>query len=613
MNLFQELQRRNVFRVAIGYIVSIWLIVQVADLVLENIGAPDWVMQTILLILALGFPVVVFFSWAYEVTPEGIKLESEIDRSQSITHVTGRKLDRAVVGVLVIALAYFAFDKFVLDPKRDAKLVEEMQSAVAEPVDTPQGVVADARKSIVVLPFVNMSDDSGNEYFSDGITEELLNVLTRVPELRVISRSSAFSFKGQNIDIPTVAAKLNVSHVLEGSVRKSGNRVRITAQLIETSSDTHLWSESYDHELDDVFAIQDEISREVVEALQIQLLGNVPTVPSTDTEAYTFYLKGRHYDQLNTPESWKTAEQAFRQAIAIDPEFAPAWAELSFVMQSQANLSYIDLHEGIEAARNAAVRALELDDTLADAWAALAGIQFAYDWNWNLAEGTTRTALQYGPRNSAALGNAAHVMRGLGRTDEAIEYALQAVETDPLNRGSLRVLAVTYWLAGQLSDSEATLRHLLDLYPDADTERAFLAGTIAQLNRPEEALGYLDLTSDNFWQQITAVGVLHELGHFTESDRIFQSVMEEFNPGGAFQFAEEYARRGDTDEAFKWLDLGHEQRDGGITQMVKDPLLVSLHTDPRWEEILDKVGLLEYWREAQERDRGAGSQNDESG
>jgi len=193
LQIFQELQRRNVFRVAIGYIVSSWLLIQVADLVLENIGSPDWVMKTIMLVLALGFPVVVFFSWAYEVTPEGIKRESEIDRSQSITYVTGRKLDRAIVAVLIIALAYFAYDKFVLSPKRAAELVEGMQQVVTEQAKDEPEATAEADNSIAVLPFVNMSSDKEQEYFSDGLSEELLNLLARVPGLRVIARTSSFA------------------------------------------------------------------------------------------------------------------------------------------------------------------------------------------------------------------------------------------------------------------------------------------------------------------------------------------------------------------------------------------------------------------------------------
>ena len=245
MSLFEELKRRNVFRVAIGYIVSSWLLVQVADIVLENIAAPGWVMQTIMLVLALGFPVVVFFSWAYEVTPEGIKRESEIDRSQSTTHVTGRKLGRAITAVLVIALAFLAIDKFVLSAGREKAAIEsavqEATSQVLSEKIATEETLAEPDKSIAVLPFINMSDDASNEFFSEGLSEELLNLLAKIPGLRVTSRSSAFSFKGKDFLIADVGRQLNVSNVLEGSVRKAGNQVRITAQLIKVDGDVHLW------------------------------------------------------------------------------------------------------------------------------------------------------------------------------------------------------------------------------------------------------------------------------------------------------------------------------------------------------------------------------------
>jgi TolB-like protein len=248
LQLFQELQRRNVFRVAIGYIVSCWLLAQVADLVLENIGAPDWVMQTIMLLMVLGFPVVVFFSWVYEVTPQGIKRESEIDRDQSIRSLTRRKLDRAIVAVLVIALAYFAYDKFVLGPQRESELVEGMKHAAAEKEEVAADVATEPDNSIAVLPFVNMSSDEEQEYFSDGLSEELLNLLAKIPELRVAARTSSFSFKGKDLSVPEIASRLNVAHVLEGSVRKHDNQIRITAQLIQADNGYHLWSETYNRQ-----------------------------------------------------------------------------------------------------------------------------------------------------------------------------------------------------------------------------------------------------------------------------------------------------------------------------------------------------------------------------
>ncbi len=252
MQLFKELQRRNVFRVAIGYIVSSWLLAQVADLVLENIGAPDWVMQTILLILALGFPVVVFFSWAYEVTPDGIKRETEADSSQSITHVTGRKLDRAITAMLIVALGYFAYDKFVLSAAREAALVEATSQAVTEQAPVEPEVVTNTEKSIAVLPFVNMSSDPEQEYFSDGLSEEILNLLAKIGDLKVIGRTSSFVFKGKNEDLREIGKALGVTTVLEGSVRKSGDRVRITAQLINVSDGSHLWSDTYDRTMTDI-------------------------------------------------------------------------------------------------------------------------------------------------------------------------------------------------------------------------------------------------------------------------------------------------------------------------------------------------------------------------
>ncbi len=285
MSLFNELKRRNVFKVAIAYIVVAWLVMQVADVVVNNIEAPGWVFQVLLLFLALGLPFAIIFAWAFEMTPDGLKREHEVDRSQSITGDTGRKLDFTIIGVLVLALGYFAWDKFVLSVDREAALVEaarqEVSAQVAsEEAEKPQ--TTESGQSIAVLPFVNMSSDTEQEYFSDGLSEELLNLLAKIPELRVTSRSSAFSYKGKDFKIADVGRELGVAHVLEGSVRKAGNQVRITAQLIEVENDTHLWSETYDRSLDNIFAIQDEISSAVVDPLKITLLGETPVVTETD-------------------------------------------------------------------------------------------------------------------------------------------------------------------------------------------------------------------------------------------------------------------------------------------------------------------------------------------
>jgi TolB-like protein len=326
LSLFKELQRRNVFRVTVAYVVSAWLLAQVADLVLDNIAAPDWVMQTILLVLALGLAPVVFFSWAYEVTPEGIKRESEVDRSQSITHVTGHKLNRTITFLLVLAVAYFAADKFLLSPAQPVAPATESSAEVTE--------TAPAGNSIAVLPFVNMSDDAANEYFSDGLSEELLNVLAKNSALQVAARTSSFSLKDEKLEIGEIGRRLNVDHVLEGSVRKSGDRVRITAQLIRVDNGYHLWSDTYDRTLDDIFSVQDEIANKIMTALLPQLVGKSgDTDPASASsgyepppEAYQDYLLARDAFNEGTVAGIESAYERLEKLVREHPDYAEAHA-----------------------------------------------------------------------------------------------------------------------------------------------------------------------------------------------------------------------------------------------------------------------------------------------
>ena len=306
---------------------------------LETIEAPDWVMKAILLVLALGFPVVVFFSWAYEVTPDGVKHQSEIDREQSITYVTSRKLDRAITAMLVIALAYFGYDKFVLDPSRDQALVEATTQAVTEQEPTNLKTAENTENSIAVLPFVNMSSDPEQEYFSDGITEELLNGLAKIDSLKVAARTSSFFFKGQNKPVGEIAQVLGVAHILEGSVRKSGSQIRITAQLIRVSDGFHMWSETYYRELTDIFRIHDEISAAIVDSLKetlgIELVTKLVRTKTINPEAYDLYLQGLKGLNIYTFGSLVNAVTAFESAIEIEPDFLMAKIKLAETYQWQ--------------------------------------------------------------------------------------------------------------------------------------------------------------------------------------------------------------------------------------------------------------------------------------
>jgi TolB-like protein len=618
LTIFHELKRRKVFKVAAAYVIVGWLIMQAGEVMGPALRLPEWINSALAFFLILGFPLAMFFSWAFEITPEGIKKDKEVDQDQPGANAAGGILNRTIVIALVLALAYISVDKFILDPKRDAELLESVQTEAVHAVDTaepdpiakdipapdpvPEDKVPDS-KSIAVMPFMNMSSDPEQEYFSDGITEEVLNLLVKTPELKVTSRSSVFSLKGQNLDIPTVAAKLGVAHILEGSVRKAGNRVRITAQLIEAGSDVHMWSESYDRELVDIFAIQDEIAQEVVKALQIQLLGEAPSATSTSTEAYNLYLRGKHFATLGTPEGLESSIKAYQESISLDGDFAPTWAGLSIVLRWQGHYGIADLHAAMEASRSAAMRALELDDELAEAWLSLAEIQFRYDWDWSNADVTMRTALKYGPKNAPVLRLATWVALTLGDTERALQFAQLAVDLDPLDYSSLRNLGTTYWALGKLEEEERTYRRILELYPDSPSHsvKSWLAATLTRQGRPEEGLQYLIFDSENDWQRAMSAIVLHSLGRHEEERPIRQTMIDEYSQTWAFGIVLTYAWHGDADKAFEWLDIAFKQKDPYLTQLIFNPWLVPLHVDPRWEKILDKMGLVKYWEKSQSR------------
>ncbi|MDX2427773.1 MAG: tetratricopeptide repeat protein [Xanthomonadales bacterium] len=339
MSFFEELKRRNVIRVAIAYGVAAWFVLQLADVVLENIGAPEWVMQTIMLFLAAGFPLVIIFAWAFEMTPEGIKKEKDVDRSQSIASVTGRKLDRMIIGVLTVTVAYLLIDKLVLQDTQPAPT----ETAQSVPVDIE--VPVDSGPSVAVLPFINMSGDKENEYFSDGLTETLLHMLAQLPGLHVAARTSSFAFKGQNSSVEEIANTLGVAHILEGSVQKSGQRVRITAQLIRAQDGFHVWSQNYDRTLEDIFAIQDEIAEDVAAALDESLLGGtvkIAHIETSDIGAYDTYLRAMEQQSISSYGSLSNAESLFKQALAADPDFTDAKLALARNYFMQFNTGLIE-------------------------------------------------------------------------------------------------------------------------------------------------------------------------------------------------------------------------------------------------------------------------------
>ena len=593
MSLFNELKRRNVFKVAIAYVVMSWLVLQVADVVLNHITAPGWIFQVLMLFLAIGLPIAVVFAWAFELTPEGLKRESEVDRTASITHVTSKRLDYVIITMLVVAIGLVVADRFLPVGARlardqntqDADLDNRAHGALLQPV------IAVDDKSIAVLPFVNMSSDPEQEYFSDGLSEELLNLLAKIPELKVASRSSAFQFKGEKIDLVEVAHKLKVAYVLEGSVRKSGNQLRITAQLIKAVDGYHLWSETYDRSLDNIFAIQDEISAAVVEALKIELLGEAPKAAVANPEAYALVLKGRYLHVKWGKENFAAAVEAYQQALAIDPAYAAAWSDLADNYLSQTRSGYRSRDEGLVLSRNAAEKALALDPKLASAWAALAMIQNALEWDWAGSETSIQKALQLAPNDIRVLNTAGNLAAVLSRLDESLAYYQRILDREPLDLIALYNVGNVLTKQLRLDEAETAFRRLLELNPEDWGSHSALAQIMVLQHRPQEAWDELELEVDPLQQEWGRILLLPALQRDDEAVQRLDAYIRENQSWAAYLIAEIYAWRGEVDQSFTWLERGYKQRDPGMSEMLKDPLLARLHDDPRWLELVDKMGL----------------------
>ena len=447
-----------------------------------------------------------------------------------------------------------------------------------------------AERSIVVLPFVNMSADKEQEYFSDGISEELLNLLTKVPELRVISRTSAFSYKGKDIALPTIAEQLNVDHVLEGSVRKAGNQVRITAQLIEARSDTHLWSETYERTLDDIFATQDEIAAKVVEQLKITLLGDAPTVRVSDAEAYTLVLQARYLHRQNTRDALDKSIALLEQALAIDPGYAAAWAGLALEYLRQTDQGLRPIEEGYELARDAASQALALDPTNVPAHRSLAWIAKNNDRDLVAAALYYERALEMERANADTISEAAYMAQALGRLDQAIALAEYTVARDPVSPIGNSDLAFYYLRAGRLDEAIASYRTTLTLSPSYIAANYSIGTALLLKDEPESALAAMRNEADEGWRLIGLVMAYHALGDMVASDVVLAELIEKYQQGAAFNIAYVMAFRGEPDRAFEWLNKAVAYKDPGLVGITTQPLIANIRFDPRWLPFLESIG-----------------------
>lgn len=464
-SFFAELKRRNVYRVGLAYAVVAWLVLQAIDIILPIMQAPDWFSQMVLILLAIGFPFALIFAWAYEMTPEGLKLEKDVDRTASITNETGHRLNRMIIGVLVVAVGLLLADKFLLS-KSDVSV----EQVAATESDESLEVTTTGTPSIAVLPFANMSADESSTYFSDGLADTLLHMLAQIREIRVAARTSSFQFRDQNTDITKIAEALNVGTVLEGSVQKSGNKIRVTAQLIEAESGYHLWSGNFDRDLDDVFAIQDEIANEVVAALKVSLLGETAAELSQhDTDsvaAYTEYLLGVNDMNEFSFASMRRAEQRFLNALEADPEYALAWARLGELYVNMDWFGAGDFSEMNEKGRDAASKALDLDPDSPLAIAVLAAIEMNYG-NLDMAEQLFQRAIELGPNETTARRGLAQILSGRNDRHAAIEQLNEALSRDPLSVEVLNLLTSQYQVLDDYDKALEYVGRMREISPDS--------------------------------------------------------------------------------------------------------------------------------------------------
>jgi adenylate cyclase len=589
---FAELKRRNVVRMAGLYLVAAWLIVQVASTVLPMFGGPEWLPRSIVILLAIGFVPALIFSWVFELTPEGLKRDKEVPPEQSIAPQTGRRMDRMIIVVLVLALSYFVVDKFVIAPRREAA---SSRTAWMPNESRP----AATAKSIAVLPFDNLSRDPDNAYFVEGIQDEILTRLAKIADLKVIARSSTQRFQNKG-DLPQIAQQLGVAHLLEGSVQKVNDQVRINVQLIKAANEAHLWAEVYDRKLTDIFAVESEIAKTIADTLQAKLTGSEQRViaarPTENTEAHQLYLKGRFFWNKRTGNDLKKSIDYFQQAIAIDPNYALGYAGVADAYVFLPGYNAGAPQDCYPKAMAAAKKALDLDDTLAEAHTTLALALWYYDFDFAQANREFQRAIELNPNYATGhqqYGN--NTLSALGRFDDAIAEGKRAIELDPLSLVINTDLGVNYFFARRYDEAIAQLRKTIEMDPGYYFAHSNLAqalemkgdrdGAIAEyqkaraLNDDPGVLGYL--------ARLYGFG-----GNKTETEKILDQLKEVSKQRyvSDYSFALVYLGLGEKEEALHWLEQSYRDRAGSdVTWIRVDPLLDPLRGDPRFESIAEKI------------------------
>ena len=570
-NFFSELRRRNVYKVAVAYAVIAWLLIQAGSILFPTFEAPPWVMKVFVTIVAAGFPIALVIAWAFEMTPEGMKRTENVRPDEKIPQWSRRKFAAFILVVVIGAAALLGYQVFRAKP-----------TAASEPL---------AEKSIAVLPLVNQSGDPNQEYFSDGLSEELINVLGQIRELRVIGRNSSFRFKGKGEDSRAIGEALRVANVLEGSVRKAGDRVRISVQLVDTANDSQRWSQSYDRELKDVFAVEEEIAKSVAEQLRVTLLGSATNAlahPSNvNLDAYNAYLQGKFYFAQRNAAADAKALALFEDAIRLDPNYAEAYFALSRCHSSHAFFQGVKGREEYELAREASLKAVALKPSLAEAQAHLAYFDIMVDWDVAAAE---HRLANLSSNESVTLVTHSLVRRARGDTEGSIALQRRVIDSDPLWVTWYTNLASQLTHVGQYDDAESALRKAIELQPAAQNIHYSLSLLALLRGQPDVALREAQLEPEGIWRDVYVALAHHAGGDKAAADAALDTLIATRGENFPFQIALVYAGRHETEKLFEWLDRAYTARQPLMAwYTISQPLLKPYYGDPRFVELCNKI------------------------
>ena len=572
---FNELKRRHVIKAGIAYLVVAWLITQVLSILIPVFEMPTSILKSAITLMAIGFPLWLIFAWIYDFTPDGLQKTDDVKYDSIIHARKNLKLNRFIIAGLSVAIILL-----VVNQVRMKNQMTKINSI---------SIVGKSDSSIAVMAFADMSPKKDHEYFSDGISEELLNLLAKIPELNVISRTSSFSYKGKDTKATEIGMELNVSHILEGSIRKAGNTVRVTAQLIKTSDGAQEWSHTFDRNLDSIFKIQDEIASEVSKKLKLSLLGGPKKSKEINTEAYNLYLQANHLYKQTTKEAYIEAETKLKESLALDSTYASAWRLLASIYNSGTfNFSIREPEEGIPLGLEAIQKAIEFGPDSGYSYATLSSLQ-ENNWQFEESAKNMRKALDLIPNDGVIMGTAANMT--FGNLEKAVELNKKAIEADPLVYGIYFNLGHAYLRMNQLEDAEIAFETFGLYYPNWQIFHYMMAKLRMAQGRMDEALEEVEQEKHEFFSLYGRNFIQFAMGNEQKADSLFAEFLKKYDKTDPANVADLYAFRGDYDTSFEWLNKAYEKKDPVLIEALTYPSFKPMHSDVRWKSFIEKLGL----------------------